>query len=197
MGQSSKILLDLEANKSSTSSSLESRLLLSNNDLSLQSQTTKINPPDTKPTISSVPKSQILGKLKNFLPVMSEANKRLQLAAMDNSKDFDIEALEDNDSTHIEMDLMLGVADLHTPEAIAAAKSAIDGHLPVIPFAASNNSDEDDDDDSISSDEEAEDNKKVTCSPIKRKGTKHAGDESSEALTNKQSEKRPKIIELL
>lgn len=99
---------------------------------------------------------------------------------------------------------MLGVADLHTPEAIAAAKSAIDGHLPVIPLAASNSSDEDDshssdeddDDDSNSSDEEDEDNEKATCSPIKGKGTKHTGGESSVALTNNQSGKRPKIIEL-
>lgn len=103
---------------------------------------------------------------------------------------------------------MLGVADLHTPEAIAAAETAIDGHIPVIPLAASSSSsdedDDDDNDDSSSSDEDDSDDndssdegdEKVLCSPTKKEGAKHSGDESSEALTNKQPGKRPKIVEL-
>ncbi|KAF7150333.1 hypothetical protein RHSIM_Rhsim02G0173400 [Rhododendron simsii] len=43
----------------------------------------------------------------------------------DNANDYDIEALTGNESEYIEMDLMLGIADLHTPEALAAAESAI------------------------------------------------------------------------
>ncbi|KAA8529206.1 hypothetical protein F0562_033995 [Nyssa sinensis] len=153
MGRSSKALLDLEGNNAS-SSSIESTLLVCKKNDILHSQTTKPHPSDGKPTTSSVPKSEVLGRVKDFLGVMSEANKRLQLDAKENSKDYDIEVLTGNESEYIEMDLMLGVADLHTPEAVAAAESAIVGYQPVIPLPASgngteseDNSDEDDDDD--------------------------------------------------
>ncbi|KAJ0018426.1 hypothetical protein Pint_11333 [Pistacia integerrima] len=69
-----------------------------------------------------------LGKVKDFLGVISEANKRLQLDAKD---------------------LMLGIADLHTPKAVTAAESAVAGNQPVISLAASNsgtNSEDSDDD---------------------------------------------------
>ncbi|KAK3001973.1 hypothetical protein RJ639_022282 [Escallonia herrerae] len=70
----------------------------------------------------------VMGKVKDFLGIMAEANKRLQLDARDKSEDYDIEALTGNESEYIEMDLMLGVADLHTPEAVAAAESALAGY---------------------------------------------------------------------
>ncbi|GKB93939.1 hypothetical protein Tco_0980076 [Tanacetum coccineum] len=53
-------------------------------------------------------------------------------------------------------DLMLGVADLNTPEAVAAAESAIVGSQPIISLDASSSEfeSEDDDDDDESSDSE-------------------------------------------
>ncbi|XP_017220760.1 uncharacterized protein LOC108197609 [Daucus carota subsp. sativus] len=214
MANSSKILLDLEAEKSPAESKF---LFCMNHDFPRQPKPTKYELPQKKPIITSVPKSQVLGKLKDFLPVMSDANKKLQLAAMDNAKVFDIESLEDNDSAHIEMDLMLGVADLHTPEAIAAAESAINGIQPVLPFATTSNSDEDTDeyDDSESDsestydDEDGGENKRdsdkhdqgndgieLACSLANTKRAKSVCKESSEDLGNAKSSKRPKIVEL-
>nr|GEZ11970.1 hypothetical protein [Tanacetum cinerariifolium] len=72
-----------------------------------------------------------------------------------NSKNYDIEALTGDESEYIEVDLMLGVADLNTPEAVAAAESAIVGSQPVISLdASSSDSESEDDDDDDSSDSE-------------------------------------------
>uniref|UniRef100_A0A5B6Z0N2 Uncharacterized protein n=1 Tax=Davidia involucrata TaxID=16924 RepID=A0A5B6Z0N2_DAVIN len=200
MGRSSKALLDLEG-KNSSSSSIESTLLVCKKDDLLHSQSTKPHPSDGKPMTSSVPKSQVLGRVKDFLGVMSEANKRLQHDAKENSKDHDIEVLTGNESEYIEMDLMLGVADLHTPEAVAAAESAIVGYQPVIPLAASHDgtesedSSDDDDDDDV--DDGNGNDSNDTCSPTKFKTSKPAEDNSSnKALRNGRSKKRPKIVEL-
>ncbi|KAF5783527.1 hypothetical protein HanXRQr2_Chr11g0508971 [Helianthus annuus] len=85
-----------------------------------------------------------MGKLKDFLGVMAESNKKLQQEAM-NSKNLDIEALTGDESEYIEMDLMLGVADLNTPEAVAAAESAIVGSQPIISLDASSSESESED----------------------------------------------------
>ncbi|XP_059653954.1 histone deacetylase HDT2 [Cornus florida] len=196
----SKVLLQLEANNSP--SALESKLLVCKNNELLQSQTTKSQPPNGESMPSSVPKSQVLGKVKDFLGVISEANERLQVDAKDSSKDYDIEVLTGNESEYIEMDLMLGVADLHTPEAIAAAESAIASYQPMIPLAGSSSgtesedsSDDSDDDNDESDDDDDDDND--TCSPTKGKRSKPDEDNlPSESSRNRQSKKRPKIIEL-
>ncbi|KAF7840704.1 bone sialoprotein 2 [Senna tora] len=140
----------------------------------------------------------ILGKVKNFLGVMSEANQQLELNAKENPRNYDIEELTGNESEVIEMDLMLGVADLHTPEAVAAAESAISGFQPVIPLAAdSSETDSDesssDDEDNESSDDEDDDETK--SSPVKRpiSGKDSA---NSKQKGNHHTKKRPKIVEL-
>ncbi|CAN8235535.1 unnamed protein product [Cochlearia groenlandica] len=98
--------------------------------------------PPSKPTIASLPKSQFLDKVKGFLGVMAEANKRLEEeAAQGNSEAFDIEALTGNETQVIEMDLMLGVADLNTPEAVVAAEAAIAGN-GLVPESEDSDSDE-------------------------------------------------------
>lgn len=111
---------------------------------------------------------------------------------------------------------MLGVADLNTPEAIAAAESAVNGNQPVLSFAAtsesSDSSDEDEKDDShsesTSDDEEYKEqsgcdkhdqgkgDRKLKCRPENMKRAKSVGKESYDGLRNKQSRKRPKIVEL-
>jgi hypothetical protein len=144
----------------------------------------------------------------------------------ENSENCDIEVLTGNDSEIIEMvsgslspsptlaineiitdffkciliiqDLVLGVADLHTPEAVAAAESAIAGCQTVIPLAASsseadsedssdNDSDDDDDDDN------GNDDGNDTCLPVKLERSKSG---RSNSLSEDQSKKRQKIVEL-
>ncbi|CAJ2645215.1 unnamed protein product [Trifolium pratense] len=98
-------------------------------------ETKRLPTPGTSFT-SPLPPSQLLGKVKDFLGVMSEANKRLEHDAKDHPEKYDIEGLTGKESKVIEMDLMLGVADLHTPEAVDAAESAIFGWQPVISLPA-------------------------------------------------------------
>nr|GMD46945.1 nucleolin-like [Ipomoea batatas] len=115
----SKALLDLEDKSTPSASSLESKLSFCNGDESFLSRSTKLNPLDKKPAISSIPQSQFLGKVKDFLGVISEANKNLELDAKTNpGKNHDIEALTGEEYEYIEMDLMLGVAEHQTKEAL-------------------------------------------------------------------------------
>lgn len=204
MGSTSKDLLQLEHKKALTSP-IESTLLVCKNDS--QACQTKKAQPEGKPIGVPVIKSQVLGKIRDFLGVISEANERLEKDAKDNSKNYDIEALTGNESQVIEMDLMLGVADLQTPEAVAAAESAISGYQPVIPLAVSsseeesqdssdnNSSSDEDDDDSSSEEDESDDENKKTSSPVKLKTPKSDKDNSSD-VHNSRSKKRPKIVEL-
>ncbi|KAL4561037.1 hypothetical protein LXL04_033198 [Taraxacum kok-saghyz] len=187
-GSSNQALLDLE-NSTKSSSSKESALLVckrddDDEDLLKKIETAKIkanSPPDSKPIIAPPPPSQVMGKLEDFLGVMAESNKKLQIDSM-NSNKYDIEALTGDESEYIEMDLMLGVTDLHTPEAVAAAESAIVGCQPVISLDGSSTESE------LESESESDDGNgepnKITCSPMKS---------NSE---NGKKRKRPKIVEL-
>ncbi|XP_028101408.1 suppressor protein SRP40-like [Camellia sinensis] len=203
MAHSNKDLLDLELENSS-SSNLESTLLVCKIDDLQQSQNSKPTPTDGKPFTSSAPKSHVMGKLKDFLGVMSEANQRLQNDAKDNVEDYDIEVLTGNESEYIEMDLMLGVADLHTPEAISAAQSAIAGYQPVISLAASSSETESESSSDDSSDGDSEDDSdddynddNATATPPKLKRAKSVEDDSSSESSEKHKpKKQPKIVEL-
>ncbi|KAL5730945.1 hypothetical protein ACHQM5_003720 [Ranunculus cassubicifolius] len=138
-------------------------------------------------------KFSFLGKLKDFLGVIAEANTRLQHDATEKSSaDYDIEVLTGNESEYIEMDLLLGVADLQTPEAVAAAESVMAGSLSAAALDAANfctesSSDDDDDDD----DDEDSDDK--ACSSEICNNTISNNDIS---LNNGRMKKRQKIIEL-
>ncbi|KAI3457710.1 hypothetical protein Pfo_014373 [Paulownia fortunei] len=194
----SKDLLKLEANTTAISSTscLESKLFVckkegpsSLSEASLQT-----------PTMLPLPKSQVLGKVKDFLGVISESNKKLQQDAKDNPDSYDIEVLNGKESAYIEMDLMLGVADLHTPEAVAAAESAIAGYPRAIPLSESSSGSENED----SSDEDG-DNKEDKIneqdheagSQSVKFGLKDAErDSSCEPLRKQKPKKRSKIVEL-
>ncbi|XP_059435833.1 uncharacterized protein LOC132168797 [Corylus avellana] len=196
MGHTSKDLLQLERKNSSTSP-LESTLLVCKKDSVSQPQKPL---PHGKPITAPLPKSEVLGKVKDFLGVISEDNERLQLGAKDNFENCDIEVLTGNESEIIEMDLMLGVADLHTPEAVAAAESAIAGYQSKIPLSASSSgTDSEDSSDNDSDDDEEDDNgdneAEERCSHLKLKRSKFGPDNSS-GKDASQSEKRPKIVEL-
>lgn len=177
MADSSKDLLHLESTNPSFTA-IESRLLVCGTNNLKQVQNPKPKPPDGVPLTSSIPKSQVMGKVKNFLGILSEANKRLDNDAKDNAN---IEVLTGNESEYIEMDLMLGVADLNTPEAVAAAESAIAGNQPVISLATNESESESEDDDSSDDDDSIEND----------------DDHKNKILSeNINSRKRPKIVEL-
>lgn len=96
---------------------------------------------------------------------------------------------------------MLGIADLHTPEALAAAESAIVSVQPFIPLPASSSeaesedsiNDEDNDDDSdndsdeIGNDDDDDDDDKTS---------KFSNDGSTKVVGNNSSRKPPKIVEM-
>ncbi|XP_052199872.1 uncharacterized protein LOC127806550 [Diospyros lotus] len=196
MAESNKDLLELEG-KNLSSSTIESKLIVcKSNDLS-QNQNQKPKPNGKgMPFSSSVPKSQVIGKVKDFLGVISEANERLQDDVVNNAKDYDIEVLTGNESEYIEMDLMLGVADLHTPEAIAAAESAIAGYQAMTSLATSSSSETESEASSNNSSDSDDDD--VTCSPSNSKRDMSPVDDSSSIPSrNQKLRKRPKIVELL
>ncbi|KAK1426347.1 hypothetical protein QVD17_15018 [Tagetes erecta] len=193
----SQALLDLENNAHSSSSKESSLLVCKSGDDDLlkkleAAKTKAYSVPDTKPTIAAPPPSQVMSKVRDFLGVMAESNKKLQQDAM-NSKNFDIEALTGDESEYIEMDLMLGVAELNTPEAVAAAESAIHGSQPIISLdASSSESESEDDSDDSSSDE----TNKTTRSPTKSNGQTLSEKSTSAMSENVQKRKRSKIVEL-
>ncbi|XP_056160690.1 uncharacterized protein LOC115690328 [Syzygium oleosum] len=203
METTSQELLKLEK-KGFSASSIESTLsICKNKDSRSQRKRQHLS---GKPLTSSVPTSQVLGKVKDFLGVLSEANNKLQVDAKDNPESYDIEVLDGNESEIIEMDLMLGIADLHTPEAVAAAESAAASCYPPIPLASStgetDSEDTTDDDDNKNDNENSDDDHGICQAGVP---TKHPRSESGEddpcgGIGNKQLKKKPKkrtkIIEL-
>ncbi|XP_061355643.1 uncharacterized protein LOC133300158 [Gastrolobium bilobum] len=201
MAERSKELLQLE-HKGMPFSALESALLVCDNKRESSTQTKRL-PSDDTPLTDPVPPSQLLGKVKDFLGVMSEANKRLELDAKDRRENYDIEELTGNESEVIEMDLMLGVADLHTPEAVAAAESAISRCQPVISLAADgsetdsdeSSADDDNGDDEIESSDDDGNDVEKPFSPVQKS---ISGKEKihEKQRGNHHSKKRPRIVEL-
>ncbi|XP_041995432.1 uncharacterized protein LOC121745544 [Salvia splendens] len=184
---SSKALLELEAKRGgvSSTSNLESLFVCKKDPTFTPSDASR-----QKPTMAPLPKSQFLGKVKDFLGVLSESNKKLMEDAKERPDNYDIEVISGDESKYIEMDLMLGIADLHTPEAVAAAESAMAGYQPPARLEESSSGSEDED----SSDDEEERN---------HKSDSEAGSESAKLRLDagdfscRESKKRKaKIIEL-
>ncbi|XVE94083.1 hypothetical protein REPUB_Repub01dG0250200 [Reevesia pubescens] len=194
MGSRSKDLLWFE-HMTSSISPIESALLVCSKKDSL-SESHKFDPSE-KPIITPIPKTQVLSKVKDFLGVMAEANKMLELDAKNNSKAYDIEVLNENDSQVIEMDLMLGVADLHTPEALAAAESAIAGNEPAITLAGYCDTESDDSDYNEESNNDGNDDDNKTSSPRELEKSNTGKDYTLiEATRKNRSKKRSRIVEL-
>ncbi|KAJ6823599.1 transcriptional regulator IFH1 [Iris pallida] len=107
------------------------------------------------PTTTQVQKSQVLGKVKDFLGLMAKANEKLVASAQGSSRaNYDIEVLNGNEEEYIEMDLLLGVTDLHTAEAVAAAEASMGGTVqPSMSSGSSSSSDIEDETDEDSSDD--------------------------------------------
>lgn len=198
MEKRSRELLELE--HKDPSSSAEAALLICGNGRKLQEEKPK---PDGKPLTEPPPKSQVLDRVKGFLGVISEANRNLQLNAEGKPQDYNIEVLKGDESEYIEMDLMLGVADLHTPEAVAAAEAAIAGKQPVLDLPAnvssstseSSSDDDDDDEDDDDSDDDDDEHMKDS-SPTSQESEKNEDSSSKQQSKRGPKSKRPKIVEL-
>lgn len=191
METTSKELLKLEKKGSSTSSIESTLAICKKKDSHSQRGRQHLS---GKPLTSSAPTSQVLGKVKDFLGVISEANNKLQVNAKDNPQSYDIEVLDGNESEIIEMDLMLGIADLHTPEAVAAAESAAASCYPLNPLASStgetDSEDTTDDDDDQNDNENSDDDQAGV--PKKHVRAKFCEADSYGGIGNKQSKKKPK-----
>ncbi|PKI49227.1 hypothetical protein CRG98_030376 [Punica granatum] len=109
------------------------------------------------------------------------------LKAKDNPEEFDIEALNGNESEVIELDLMLGIADLHTPEAVAAAEASVSGYQPPVPLfgndsetdSDSSSSDEDGDNDNENEENDGEKKKDLPSQPQRSKSGEDDSDKGS------------------
>ncbi|KAL5996654.1 hypothetical protein ACLOJK_007573 [Asimina triloba] len=75
---------------------------------------------------------------------------------MISERDYDIEVLTGNEKECIEMNLVLGVADLHTPEAVVGAESAMLGSRLIHPSTICSDS-------SDSEDSDVDDNEETSC----------------------------------
>ncbi|KAL8474002.1 hypothetical protein ACS0TY_030740 [Phlomoides rotata] len=191
MAENSKELLKLEANSGTVTSAacLESKLFVCKKDRSFSASG----------ALPPLPKSQVLGKVQDFLGVISESNKKLLQDAKENPDSCDIEVLSGNESKYIELDLMLGIADLHTPEAVAAAESAIAGRHQPFPLSESNSGSDDEDssdDDGTTKDKiDEQNNNNKDCSGSVELKPKDAETGSSRTETKKRKLiKRPKIV---
>ncbi|KAL6842777.1 hypothetical protein ACP4OV_027621 [Aristida adscensionis] len=96
---------------------------------------------------------RLLGRVKDFLGEMAKANEKLQLDAKNKPpEEYDIEALTGNEKEYIEMDLLLGVAHLHSEQAVEAAEAAMTGFPPSGKSFTSGSSDSEDDSDDTDED---------------------------------------------
>ncbi|KAL2929341.1 Uncharacterized protein RDABS01_034752 [Bienertia sinuspersici] len=189
MEKTSKELLQLE-HKDLSSSFNESALLVCGKNKKSLEEGTKL---EGKPFNAPLPKSQVLGKVRDFLGVISEANKTLELKAKENPEAFDIEALNGTESNCIEMDLMLGVADLHTQEAMEAAEAAVAGNQRIVDLPHSRESESSSDDDEDDSNDDEEEKAGSSTGKSEKMQVDDSLPQQSESRTKS---KRPKIIEL-
>ncbi|KAL3825097.1 hypothetical protein ACJIZ3_021126 [Penstemon smallii] len=123
--------------------------------------------------------SFVLGKVKDFLGIMSESNKKLLNDAKENPNNYDIEVLNGKESEYIEL-------------AVAAAESAIAGKQPVIHLPENSSSGSDSDD---TSDDDEEEEESVPQS-AQVESTDAERDSSRKVSSNQKPKKRPKIVEL-
>uniref|UniRef100_A0A0D9V2Y4 Uncharacterized protein n=1 Tax=Leersia perrieri TaxID=77586 RepID=A0A0D9V2Y4_9ORYZ len=184
MGEPSKELLDLPS-EPKPPSLIESLLVRRREQQQNKEEGKRKAGPPTDP----LPKSQVLGRVKDFLGEMAKANEKLQLDAKNKPpEEYDIEALTGNEKEYIEMDLLLGIADLHSEKAVEVAEATMSGFQPSgNSFPCSSYDTEDDSDDSDDGDEtnmSAKDERKDGVEP------------ETHASKGKKPNKRQKIVVL-
>lgn len=143
------------------------------------------------PPTDPLPKSQVLGKVKDFLGEIAKSNEKLQLDAQSKPpEEYDIEALTGNEKEYIEMDLLLGFADLHSEQAVEAAEMTMSGFPPSGMSFSSSSSDSDDDSDD--SDEAGGDERHKSG----KEKCKDPDEPEAHPAKGKKSNKRQKIVVL-
>ncbi|TVU35907.1 hypothetical protein EJB05_17814 [Eragrostis curvula] len=188
MGEPSKELLDLPSEPRPPASFIEA--LLARREQPEQKQD-KEGKRKAGPPADPLPKSQVLGKVKDFLGEIAKANEKLQHDTQNKPpEEYDIEALTGNEKEYIEMDLLLGVADLHSEQAVEAAEATMNGFPPSGKSFACSSSDSEDDFDE--SDEDAGDQPNVSDKD-KCKGPAEA---EMDPAKGKKPSKRQKIVVL-
>ncbi|KAJ0985609.1 hypothetical protein J5N97_003965 [Dioscorea zingiberensis] len=190
MASTSKELLDL-SDRPSKPSVLES-LLVNSRESKVQQEGKEragngVDEKRRKPLTGVLPTSQVLGKVKDFLGVMAKANEKLEHDVKENSQvNYDIEFLDGNEQEYIEMDLLLGIADLHNEDAVASAEAAMGNlHPAEAPTSSDCSSTDGTDEDDIENENDDSSDK-----PMKTNSDKE------HSLDNKKPDKRPKIIVL-
>ncbi|MQL89755.1 hypothetical protein Taro_022335 [Colocasia esculenta] len=192
----SKELLDLEQEKPSF---LESNLVYKKEEEKSGAAQTKSKKmkkrgqvhgaEDAKQQATAVPTSHVLGKVKDFLGIIAQANENLQRSVQGGDRsEHDIEVLTGNETEYIEMDLLLGITDLQTPEAVTVAEAAIGGSRQYLPLLDGNSS-------SDSEENTDEENDHI----IADSGHSHSEAPNPEVPGSSmliRSSKRPKIMEL-
>lgn len=113
--------------------------------------------PKTVP-LQPLGESSVLSRVRTFLPILDEANRKLTKAIKEKgAKEYDIEVLNGHErDSYVEMDLALGVADLHTASAISAAERQIGGQ--VVDATLSRNEEDSDNEDGKTDSSEGEEN---------------------------------------
>ncbi|EFJ07909.1 hypothetical protein SELMODRAFT_448284 [Selaginella moellendorffii] len=103
----------------------------------------RITPLGENPTEQSSDRLSVLSRVKEFLPLIDTANRKLSSDDQEKgSAKLDIEHLTNGEEApHIRMDLALGVTELYTPEAILAAQQAVGGRVQDQPELLSDSSD--------------------------------------------------------
>jgi len=79
-------------------------------------------------SVMPMPPSELMSRVRDFLPQMEAANAKLALEMQSQPADkFDVEVLGERDAQHVEMDIACGVLDLKDDAALEAAEAAIAG----------------------------------------------------------------------
>eukprot|EP00252_Welwitschia_mirabilis_P009814 TRINITY_DN2268_c0_g1_i3.p1 TRINITY_DN2268_c0_g1~~TRINITY_DN2268_c0_g1_i3.p1 ORF type:complete len:143 (-),score=39.39 TRINITY_DN2268_c0_g1_i3:316-744(-) len=122
---------------------------------------------------------------------MEEANRKLNNDIVGNkSDDHSVEALRGDEDRVIEMDLLLGITDLKTPEALAAAEAAVAGQTQALD-ADCNSEDDTEEDTNSDNDDDSEDDTDSDSQVASEDNS--LGDESDENVENHETSESPKM----
>uniref|UniRef100_J3MNY0 Uncharacterized protein n=1 Tax=Oryza brachyantha TaxID=4533 RepID=J3MNY0_ORYBR len=128
----------------------------------------------------------VLGRVKDFLGEMAKANDKLRLDVKNKRpEEYDIEALTGNEKEYIEMDLLLGVADMHSEKAVEVDEATMNGFPPAGRSFTCSSSDSEDDSDNRDDDGGDEQNM-----------AKDEDEAETQTSKGKKPNKRQKIIVL-
>ncbi|EFJ07224.1 hypothetical protein SELMODRAFT_429954 [Selaginella moellendorffii] len=147
----------------------------------------RITPLGENPTEQSSDRLSVLSRVKEFLPLIDTANRKLSSDDQEKgSAKLDIEHLTNGEEApHIRMDLALGVTELYTPEAILAAQQAVGGRVQDQPELLSNSSDSAEQDTGEEESEESEEEEEE-----EEEGPEEVEEQEEEEEEEEEEEKR-------